>query len=241
MAGDSFGTLLVYIYSFALCHMPKMQWTVFKVILKFQIRKHEIWSSLRNTKQPTGMQWGSWLRHYITIQKVADSTLDGVTGIFHRHNSSSHNMALGSTNLPAEMSTRNISWGVKVAGAQGWPYQLHVSLVMKAWSLNLLETSGPVQGLITSVARAYAYIRWHGPAFCALSRQNGTQEFWRNLGLRFMASFPIFLLITWVNLNFLIYSFKVQPLYILIQKRKQTTQSWHEEHVLLFVLNIIRL
>jgi len=45
-----------------------------------------------------------------------------------------------------EMSTRNISWGVKAAGAQGWqPYHLHVIIVLKSGSLNLLEPSGPVQ------------------------------------------------------------------------------------------------
>jgi len=45
-----------------------------------------------------------------------------------------------------EMSTRNISWGVKAAGAYGWqPYYLHVPIVLKSGSLNLLEPSGPVQ------------------------------------------------------------------------------------------------
>ena len=45
-----------------------------------------------------------------------------------------------------EMSTRNISWGVNAAGSYGWqPYHLHVSIVLKSGSLNLLESSGPVQ------------------------------------------------------------------------------------------------
>jgi hypothetical protein len=39
------------------------------------------------------------------------------------------------------MGTRNNSWGVKAADAQG----LHVSIVMKSGSLNLLEPYGPVQ------------------------------------------------------------------------------------------------
>jgi hypothetical protein len=44
------------------------------------------------------------------------------------------------------MSTRNISWGVKAAGAYDWqPYHLHVPIVLKSGSLNLLEPSGPVQ------------------------------------------------------------------------------------------------
>jgi hypothetical protein len=39
-------------------------------------------------------------------------------------------MALGSTQPLTEMSTRNISWGVKAVGAYGWqPYHLHVSIV----------------------------------------------------------------------------------------------------------------
>jgi len=47
---------------------------------------------------------------------------------------------------PTEMSTRYISWEVKVAGAYGWqPYHLHVPTVLKSGRLNLLEPSGPVQ------------------------------------------------------------------------------------------------
>jgi hypothetical protein len=63
---------------------------------------------------------------------------DGVNGIFHWINSSSHTKALGSTQPPAEMGIMNISWMEKVTGAQGWqPYNLHV----------ILEPSGPVKGL----------------------------------------------------------------------------------------------
>jgi len=55
-------------------------------------------------------------------------------------------MALGSTQPLTEMSTRNISWGLKVAGAWGWqPYHLHVAIALKSGSLNLQEPSGPVQ------------------------------------------------------------------------------------------------
>jgi hypothetical protein len=43
------------------------------------------------------------------------------------------------------MSTRNNSWGVKAAGAYGKPYHLHVPIVLKSGSLNLLETSGAVK------------------------------------------------------------------------------------------------
>ena len=42
---------------------------------------------------------------------------DGVTGIFHQHNPSGHSVSLGLTQPLTEMSTRNISMGVKAAGA----------------------------------------------------------------------------------------------------------------------------
>ena len=58
-------------------------------------------------------------------------------------------MALELTQPLTEMSTGNISWeegGVKAAGMLGWqPYHLHVPIVLKSESLNLLEPSGPVQ------------------------------------------------------------------------------------------------
>jgi len=61
--------------------------------------------------------WRSWLRHYATSRKVAGSISDGVIGIFHWHCPFSRTMALGLTQPLTEMSTRNISWGVKAAGA----------------------------------------------------------------------------------------------------------------------------
>jgi len=94
-----------------------------------------------------GKQWRSWLRHWATSRKVMGSIPDGVTGIFHWHNPSGCTLALGLTQPLTEMSTRNISWEVKVASAYGWqPYPLHVPIVLKSGSLNLLEPSGPVQG-----------------------------------------------------------------------------------------------
>ena len=47
----------------------------------------------------------------------AGSIPDGAIGIFHLHNPSGRTMALGSTQLLTEMSTRNISLWVKWAGA----------------------------------------------------------------------------------------------------------------------------
>ena len=49
-------------------------------------------------------------------------------------------MALGLTQPLKEISTRNISWGVKAAGDN-----LTTFIVLKCGSLNLVEPSGPVQ------------------------------------------------------------------------------------------------
>jgi len=61
--------------------------------------------------------WRSWLRHCATSWKVAGSIPDGVIGIFQWHYPSGRTKALGSTQPLTEMSTRNISWWVKAAGA----------------------------------------------------------------------------------------------------------------------------
>jgi hypothetical protein len=50
-----------------------------------------------------------------TIQKVACSIPECVIGSFHLRNPSGRTMALGSNKPLTEMSTRNISWGVKAA------------------------------------------------------------------------------------------------------------------------------
>jgi hypothetical protein len=55
-----------------------------------------------------GTRWRSWLRHYATNWNVAGSIPDNRFG---------RTMALGLTQPLSEMSTRNISWGVKAAGA----------------------------------------------------------------------------------------------------------------------------
>ena len=93
-----------------------------------------------------GTWWRSWLRHCATSRKVASSIPNGVIEIFHWHNPSGLTMALGLTQPLTEMNTRNISWGVKAAGAYGWqPHNFQVLTVLKSGSLNLLEPSGPVQ------------------------------------------------------------------------------------------------
>ena len=60
-----------------------------------------------------GTRWCSRSRHCATSRKVAGSIPDGVIGIFPSHNPSGRTVALGSTQPLTEMSTRNISWGVK--------------------------------------------------------------------------------------------------------------------------------
>ena len=84
--------------------------------------------------------------HCAASRKAAGSISHGVIGIFHQHNPSGCTMSLGSTQSLTELSTRNTSRAVKVPCAWGWqPYHLHVPIVLKSGSLNLLEPSGPVQ------------------------------------------------------------------------------------------------
>jgi hypothetical protein len=84
---------------------------------------------------------------YATNRKVPSSIPDNITGIYHWHNPSGCTVALGLTQPQTEMGTKNISWGVKAAGEYGWqPYHLHVPIVLKSGSLNLLELPGHVQG-----------------------------------------------------------------------------------------------
>ena len=51
---------------------------------------------------------------------------------------------------------------VKTAGTYGWQlYYLHVPIVLKSWSLNLLEPSGPVQAL-NGFIYFNLYLLWAG-------------------------------------------------------------------------------
>jgi hypothetical protein len=81
----------------------------------------------------------------VTTRKVAGSIPDGLIGNFHWNNPSSLILAVGLAQPLTEMSTRNISWEVKVTGAQGWQlYHPHVPTVLKSGDLILLE---PCPGL----------------------------------------------------------------------------------------------
>ena len=128
----------------------------------------------RRRKQVGGLQrlelykfkyWGtrcrSWLRYCTTSRRVADSIPDGIIRIFSWRNHSGCTMALGSTQSLTDMSTRNISWAVKAAGEYGWqPYHFHVPSILKSWSLNLLEPSGPVQAC-NGIALTFIFINPH--------------------------------------------------------------------------------
>ena len=61
--------------------------------------------------------WGNAVAPLATIRKDAGSISVVVIGTFHRCNPSGCTMTLGTTQLLTEMSTRDISWGVKAAVA----------------------------------------------------------------------------------------------------------------------------
>ena len=81
-----------------------------------------------------------------TNWKVAGSIPCNVTEISNRLHPSNRTLDLGSTQPLTEMNTRGVSWGVKMTGVYNWQsYHLHVSIVFISDSLDLLESSGPVQ------------------------------------------------------------------------------------------------
>ena len=121
--------------------------TVFTTVSAFQ--QYHFYFFAFKQYNSRGKRWRSWLRHCTTSREVSGSIPDGVIWIFHWRNPSDRTMALGSTQPLTEMSTRNIHWEAKAAGAYGWqPYHLHVPTVLKSGSLSLLEPLGPVQSFI---------------------------------------------------------------------------------------------
>jgi len=87
----------------------------------------------------------------------------GSLGIFHLLNPSGLTMALWSTHLLTEMSTRDVCWRVKAAGAQGCqPYHLHVPITKKFWGPqppgSLSNFPGPYENSFTFTFASYAYI-----------------------------------------------------------------------------------
>jgi hypothetical protein len=69
------------------------------------------------TSEYMGMRWGSWLRHCATRREIDVSIPDGFIGMFHDIILPGRPVVLGLTHPRKEMSTRNISWVVKAAGA----------------------------------------------------------------------------------------------------------------------------
>ena len=126
-----------------------------------------------------GTQWRSCLRHCAESQKVAVSISGGVVGILHWHNPLGRTTALRSTQSLREMSTRNISLGVKEASA--WyrqPYHLHLPIVLISGSLNLLEHLGPVQ-VCAGIALLIIYKKSFSPrrhVFCFVDKTEGLRK-----------------------------------------------------------------
>jgi hypothetical protein len=58
-----------------------------------------------------GVRSTSKITRFSTPNKITKYRPDGITGIFHWHNTSGRTMALGSIQPLTEMSARNISWG----------------------------------------------------------------------------------------------------------------------------------
>jgi hypothetical protein len=116
-------------------------------------------------------RWRSWLRHCATSRKLAGSIPDGITGIFHWHNPSRCNMALGLIQPLIEMSTRNISWGQKrpVLRADVTTFMCQLSWNLGAsTSWNPQGLSRPVQAcngvaLPLSQPTLYGLTYWHSP------------------------------------------------------------------------------
>jgi hypothetical protein len=72
---------------------------------------------LFSPKRLQGTPWYSCLRYCSTSRKVKGSNLNVIIQNFYRHNPSGRTMTLGLTQPLTKMSTRNISWVLKAAGA----------------------------------------------------------------------------------------------------------------------------
>jgi len=67
--------------------------------------------TMKGNTECRGTTVAQWLRWNATYRKVAGSIPAGVSGFFINIKSPDRTMALGSTQLLTEMSTRSISWG----------------------------------------------------------------------------------------------------------------------------------
>jgi hypothetical protein len=109
---------------------------------------------------PAPLIWHSPVPKLASKYTFKGRTSGQCPGVFHIRDIF-FSMALGLTQPLTEISTRNISWGVKAAGAYGWqPYHFHVPIVLKSGSLNLLEPSGLVQAC-NGIALPLRSVGWY--------------------------------------------------------------------------------
>ena len=84
---------------------------------------------------------------------------------FFWHNPSGRTMAPGVGSAPNRNEYQEYFLGVKAAGVWSWQlYHLHMPIVLKSGSLNLLELSGPVQGFLLNCINNEFYAtkdEWH--------------------------------------------------------------------------------
>jgi hypothetical protein len=139
----------------------------------------------------------SWQQRF-RLWNVTGSIPDSVTGIFHWHNRFGRTVALGSTQPLTEMSTRNLSWGVKAAGSYLTTFMCRLSKNLGAstsWSPKGM--SRPVMGLLyhylyelsfhVSVRR---HVMFHGLNTLVLFKWSSVSMFWSPLTWRSWRAYP---------------------------------------------------
>jgi hypothetical protein len=114
---DVIGSSVLWLVLLMLQNKFKLQMSEEKEIRrKLDLRQNNAYFNLR-----ISLGTSSWLvaqfRYCAPIRKVAGLIPNCVIEFFYWHNPSGRSMALGLTQPLTEMSTRNISWGLKAAGA----------------------------------------------------------------------------------------------------------------------------
>ena len=98
-----------------------------------------------DVKYKTNLRTRSWSRQFCTIRKIVGSIPDVVIGIFLWLKLSGRTTFLGSTQPLTRFDTRNNCWGGKSGRCLGLT-TLAPCVVMNSGSVDLQESSGPVQG-----------------------------------------------------------------------------------------------